>query len=135
MAPQYVYICHFCLPLPLPPISTVVRSFFAPPLSPSLPIQTPAIDMVRRLMNRRTKDSALCRVVLRCRYTALCSSVHIPVSWETLESSLMISMTTPSHEYWTQISTLAQRLADGDEALTLAIWLGLAKPVFGQFGL
>jgi transcription-repair coupling factor (superfamily II helicase) len=42
----------------------------------------------------------------------------------------MVPMTTPSHEYWTQISTLAQRLADGDEVITLGYLAGASKALF-----
>ncbi len=39
-------------------------------------------------------------------------------------------MTTPSHVYWRQISTLAQRLADGDEVITLGHLVGASKALF-----
>jgi transcription-repair coupling factor (superfamily II helicase) len=39
-------------------------------------------------------------------------------------------MTTPTHEYWMQISTLAQRLADDDEVITLGHLAGASKALF-----
>ena len=42
----------------------------------------------------------------------------------------MISMTMPSHKYWTQISTLAQCLASGDEVIRLGYLAGASKALF-----
>ena len=42
----------------------------------------------------------------------------------------MMSMTMPSHKYWSQISTLAQRLASGDEVIRLGYLAGASKALF-----
>jgi transcription-repair coupling factor (superfamily II helicase) len=42
----------------------------------------------------------------------------------------MTPMAMPSQEYWTQISTLAQRLADGDEVISLGYLAGASKALF-----
>ncbi len=39
-------------------------------------------------------------------------------------------MPTLAHDYWTQLSTLAQRLTDGDEAITLGYLAGASKALF-----
>ena len=42
----------------------------------------------------------------------------------------MMPMMTPSHVYFTQISTLAQHLAAGDEVITLGHLAGASKALF-----
>jgi len=46
------------------------------------------------------------------------------------ESSLTMPTTAPSHAYWSQISSLADRLADGDDVITLGYLAGASKALF-----
>ena len=41
-----------------------------------------------------------------------------------------MSMTMPSREYWTQVSTIAKRLANGDEVIRLGYLAGASKALF-----